>query len=67
MSQILPNTVMPELASPLLAESDDTSHITTADREGNIVSATQTINHIFGSKVVVPRNWSSAGQHYGQF
>ena len=54
MSQILPNTVMPELASPLLAESDDTSHITTADREGNIVSATQTLNHIFGSKVVVP-------------
>ena len=54
MSQILPNAVMPELASPLLAESDDTSHITTADREGNIVSATQTINHIFGSKVVVP-------------
>ena len=54
MSQILPNTVMPDLASPLLAESDDTSHITTADREGNIVSATQTVNHIFGSKVVVP-------------
>lgn len=54
MSQILPDTVMPVLASPLLAESDDTSHITTADRAGNIVSATQTINHIFGSKVVVP-------------
>ena len=54
MNQILPNTVMPELASPALAESDSTSHITTADREGNIVSATQTVNHIFGSKVVVP-------------
>ena len=54
MNQILPNTVMPELASPALAESDSTSHITAADREGNIVSATQTINHIFGSKVVVP-------------
>lgn len=54
MSQILPNTVMAELASPLMAESDSTSHITTADREGNIVSATQTINHIFGAKVVVP-------------
>ena len=54
MSQILPNAVMSELASPVLAESDDTSHITTADRDGNIVSATQTVNHIFGSKVVVP-------------
>ena len=54
MSQISPNAVMSELASPKMAESDNTSHITTADRAGNIVSATQTINHIFGSKVVVP-------------
>ena len=53
-SQILPNAVLPELASPKLAESDSTSHLTAADRDGNIVSATQTINHIFGSKVVVP-------------
>lgn len=54
LSQILPNAVLPELATPALAESGSTSHMTTADREGNIVSATQTVNHIFGSKVVVP-------------
>ena len=54
MSQILPNAVMPDLPTPMLAESDNTSHVTTADREGNIVAATQTINHIFGSKVIVP-------------
>ncbi len=54
LSQILPNAVLPELKTPALAESDSTSHMTTADREGNIVSATQTVNHIFGSKVVVP-------------
>ncbi len=54
LSQILPNAVLPELETPALAESDSTSHMTTADREGNIVSATQTVNHIFGSKVVVP-------------
>ena len=54
MSHILPNTVMPDLATPALAESDSTSHVTTADRDGNVVAATQTINHIFGSKVVVP-------------
>ena len=54
MSQILPNAAMPVLPTPMLAESDNTSHVTTADREGNIVAATQTINHIFGSKVVVP-------------
>ena len=54
LSQILPNAVLPELPTPSLAESDSTSHVTTADKDGNIVSATQTINHIFGSKVVVP-------------
>lgn len=54
MSQILPNTVVPDLPPPMLAESDNTSHVTAADREGNVVAATQTINHIFGSKVVVP-------------
>ena len=54
MSRILPNSVLPELPTPALAESDSTSHVTTADREGNVVSATQTINGIFGSKVVVP-------------
>ena len=32
----------------------DTTHITVADEEGNIVCMTQTINHIFGSKVMVP-------------
>ena len=54
MSQILPNAVMPELPPPAAAESDSTSHVTAADRDGNVVSATQTINAIFGSKVVVP-------------
>ncbi|MEM8859215.1 MAG: gamma-glutamyltransferase [Chloroflexota bacterium] len=39
---------------PPAAESADTTHVTTADHHGNIVCMTQTINQIFGSKVMVP-------------
>ena len=34
--------------------SDYTTHLTTADADGNMVSMTQTINELFGSKVMVP-------------
>jgi len=36
------------------AESSYTTHLTVADADGNIVSMTQTINELFGSKVMVP-------------
>ncbi len=36
------------------AESSYTTHLTTADADGNMVSMTQTINELFGSKVTVP-------------
>ena len=35
-------------------ESHDTTHITVADRDGNIVTATHTINGLFGARFVVP-------------
>ena len=35
-------------------ESPDTTHVTVADGEGNVVSATHTINGIFGARFVVP-------------
>ncbi|MFD2238258.1 gamma-glutamyltransferase [Aureimonas populi] len=35
-------------------ESRDTTHVTVADRDGNIVSATHTINGLFGARVMVP-------------
>ena len=35
-------------------ESRDTTHITVADAEGNIVCATHTINGLFGAKFMVP-------------
>jgi len=38
----------------LMYESDDTTHFTIMDGEGNIVSSTQTINGWFGSAMVTP-------------
>jgi len=35
-------------------EPNHTTHLTVADADGNVVSATQTINELFGSKVMVP-------------
>ena len=39
---------------PFGYESKDTTHFTIADKDGNVVSSTQTINGWLGSKVVVP-------------
>jgi gamma-glutamyltranspeptidase / glutathione hydrolase len=35
-------------------ESAHTTHVTTADRDGNIVSTTQTINSLFGARILIP-------------
>lgn len=35
-------------------ESADTTHITVADKDGNIVTATHTINGLFGARFIVP-------------
>lgn len=35
-------------------ESPNTTHVTVADKEGNIVCATHTINSLFGARMVVP-------------
>ena len=35
-------------------ESSDTTHVTVADAQGNVVSATHTINGIFGARFMVP-------------
>ncbi len=40
--------------APAGPESANTTHVTVADREGCIVSATQTINSLFGARYMVP-------------
>ena len=37
-----------------VGEGADTTHLTTADADGNVVSTTQTIHAVFGSKVTTP-------------
>lgn len=37
-----------------VSESNHTTHVTTADGDGNVVAATHTIHSAFGSKVTVP-------------
>jgi len=35
-------------------ESANTTHVSVADRDGNIVSSTQTINSLFGARIMIP-------------
>ncbi|SNB76418.1 gamma-glutamyltranspeptidase / glutathione hydrolase [Arboricoccus pini] len=41
-------------SAPSLKESRDTTHLTIADKDGNVVAATHTINSLFGARFVVP-------------
>lgn len=38
----------------LANESDNTTHVTVADGEGNVISSTQTINSLFGARMIIP-------------
>jgi len=51
----------PEPLGAPLAESANTTHATAADSDGNVVSMTQTLNHGFGSGVVIPGAEPGAG------
>lgn len=44
----------PNAASDLLGRQKHTTHLTTADAEGNVVALTQTVNTSFGCKMIVP-------------
>lgn len=45
---------LPGVAPGATPAEAHTTHVTTADREGNIVSTTQTINALFGARIVIP-------------
>lgn len=44
----------PRSNEELFAPGKHTTHLTTADSEGNVVALTQTVNTSFGSKMIVP-------------
>jgi gamma-glutamyltranspeptidase / glutathione hydrolase len=48
-------------------ESADTTHLTVADADGNIVAATQTINGLFGACVMVPETGLLANNYMLNF
>jgi gamma-glutamyltranspeptidase / glutathione hydrolase len=49
-----PNTIVPVVASGLaLYESEETTHLSVIDKEGNAVSVTTTLNNSYGSRTVV--------------
>ena len=50
--------------SAYVGEGADTTHLTVADGDGNVVSTTQTIHAAFGSRVTAPGYRYAAEQHY---
>ena len=48
-------------------ESAHTTHVTTGDRDGNLVAMTQTINNLFGAKVLVPGTGIMLNNNMGLF
>ncbi len=52
-AQIRAQASLPAPRSPGY-ESQDTTHVTVADRDGNIVCATHTLNGLFGARFAVP-------------
>jgi len=44
----------PNADTSLFGRQKHTTHLTTADREGNVVAITQTVNTSFGCKMIVP-------------
>jgi gamma-glutamyltranspeptidase / glutathione hydrolase len=49
-----PNRAQAWAAGVAQLESADTTHMTAADAFGNVVATTQTINNLFGAKILIP-------------
>lgn len=48
-------------------ESADTTHVTVADADGNVVAATQTLNGLFGASVQIPGTGMLANNYMSNF
>jgi gamma-glutamyltranspeptidase/glutathione hydrolase len=57
----------PAAATSAAAESADTTHLTVADAEGNVVCATQTINGLFGACLMIPETGMLANNYMLNF
>ena len=49
-----PARAQDQVAKVLTNESANTTHVTIADGDGNVITSTQTINSLFGSRVMIP-------------
>lgn len=49
-----PDRARTQEAKILTIESANTTHVTIADGDGNVVSSTQTINSLFGARLIIP-------------
>jgi gamma-glutamyltranspeptidase/glutathione hydrolase len=55
------STAAPAAAGPQFQESANTTHVTAMDADGNIITATQTLNGLFGSGVAMPGRVPGSG------
>ncbi len=53
-TQVSGHGTPPRSTEDLFGPGKHTTHLTTADSEGNVVALTQTVNTSFGSKMIVP-------------
>ncbi|MEN2976738.1 gamma-glutamyltransferase (plasmid) [Tistrella bauzanensis] len=53
-AEILPDRANVFPARVISTESANTTHVTIADGDGNIVTSTQTINSLFGARLIIP-------------
>ena len=53
-AEIDPEKAKAHAAKAASNESANTTHLTVADGQGNVVAATQTINSLFGARIMVP-------------
>jgi gamma-glutamyltranspeptidase / glutathione hydrolase len=56
-----------QVARVLTDESANTTHVTIADSDGNVVCSTQTINSLFGARVVIPGTGIIANNYMSLF